>query len=152
MSQQDKQGYNKTHQPLNYIPLAHYLKQIDDSCPRTVYIATDDPITIQEEIAALNATSGLNFVLSPKPEASQGHVKDAKDCATKYDFTISMVMDLYLLVHASVFVGEFNSNWGRLVGYLRVHFADVHERVMGTAQPREIRIAFGPTGRNSPGM
>uniref|UniRef100_A0A7S1VDB7 Uncharacterized protein n=1 Tax=Grammatophora oceanica TaxID=210454 RepID=A0A7S1VDB7_9STRA len=152
MSQQDKQGYNKTHQPLNYIPLAHYLKQIDDSCPRTVYIATDDPITIREEIAALNATSGFNFVLTPKPEASQGHVKTEKDCTAKYDKTISMVMDLYLLVHASVFVGEFNSNWGRLVTNLRVHFPDVDEPVMGTAKPREVRVAFGDVARDAPGI
>eukprot|EP00956_Cyclotella_meneghiniana_P023261 scaffold44948_cov29-Cyclotella_meneghiniana.AAC.1 len=84
-----KRGYKKHNIPHNYIPLEHYLKlgydgsacsimTIQDGQPHivvNVYIATDDPTTVQKEIeqlpkteygqTILNECQSANFMFSP---------------------------------------------------------------------------------------
>eukprot|EP01082_Thalassiosira_pseudonana_P001962 g1859.t1 g1859 contig11:215093-216244(+) len=146
------QGYcDETQQPLDYIPFSHYLKQgwdVDGSrrnCQqhwyglkngselRKVYVATDDPKGLMEEIAMLPKGSGgstivagchkLKFIFSPlaKKDTSLylNFRGDESDCAERYTRNIAGIADLMILINSDVFVGEFNSNWGRLVRLFR---------------------------------
>mmetsp|Transcript_11028 Transcript_11028/g.24264 ORF Transcript_11028/g.24264 Transcript_11028/m.24264 type:complete len:169 (+) Transcript_11028:690-1196(+) len=86
-----------------------------------------------EEIAMLPKGSGgstivagchkLKFIFSPlaKKDTSLylNFRGDESDCAERYTRNIAGIADLMILINSDVFVGEFNSNWGRLVRLFR---------------------------------
>lgn len=161
--------------PTNYIPFTHYLHEFDTlycrpSTPRIVYVATDDPQEVQREIDALPKDSYGNTMLSTDSchkfrfifssfdhEKSLGFHIDAgksKDpCEDRYARNIAGIADLMILAKSDVFVGEFNSNWGRLVRTFRLKMNNSAKIVNG-ARPvieREMRVAWGFKRPGPPG-
>lgn len=130
--------------PREYIPFAHYLRQFDEvSCnvdgrPRLVYVATDDPTEVKSEITELPRddegyytirSNGpcqhrFQFIFSPLDPSlgfhidKSSHAKD--DCDERYARNIASIADLMILAKSDTYVGEYNSNWGRLVRTFRV--------------------------------
>jgi len=125
-----RQGYSKEDMPVNHVPLVAYLQKIpaSSSMIRDVYIATDDPVTIQKEIQELPDRSHWRFHFNPL--ATSGHLNTLENCRDKYQHTIAAIFDLMVLESCKLFVGEYNSNWGRWIRYRR---------------EGEVRVVFGPS-------
>lgn len=171
--------------PRNYIPFAHYLSQFDDteeggggecqedSEPRLVYVATDDPVEVRREIMDLPKDSDGNTLLRTKNGCQMtfkfafGHEQASAmdsyhldgdiskgDCEDRYARNIAGVADLMILAKSRVFVGEFNSNWGRLVRTFRLRVND-STKVENGARPvlteGEMRVAWGQQHPGPPG-
>lgn len=165
--------------PRNYIPFTHYLSQFDDlpcedseeGSPRLVYVATDDPIEILNEINDLPKDSKGNtltsnadgvvchkfqFVLSSFEQDVGFHIDAGGSkgaCEDRYSRNIASVADLMILAKSNIFVGEFNSNWGRLVRSFRLSMND-SAKIMNGARPvlqREMRVAWGNLRPGPPG-
>jgi hypothetical protein len=134
-----KRGHNASSQPTNYIPFSHYLRKMNDSSLRDIYVATDDPETVKSEISALEPNR-FRFHFNPESASSTGHLQDDSNCARKYDRTISAIADLVMLVRSTIAVGEYSSSWGTLVRFHRTFLADGRA---GSATVRDMRIAFG---------
>jgi len=157
-------GYkDPDNQPTKYVPFAAYLQKWDgkDKCPvdadgkvqvvkHNVYIATDDPVVVRQEIAALpghldgadrptvlwNECHELRFYFNPTKTTSfhlygdSGPVGDisqvfkkegmADNCFARYHRSITSIADMMLLAKSKTFIGDGNSNWGRLVREMRV--------------------------------
>mmetsp|Transcript_21855 Transcript_21855/g.34287 ORF Transcript_21855/g.34287 Transcript_21855/m.34287 type:complete len:548 (+) Transcript_21855:104-1747(+) len=196
------QGHSDTENlPTNYVPFAHYLDQFKkEECPmnelgevtermtRVVYVATDDPIVVKEEIANLpnridermvlwNDCHELSFYFNPTDDSSfhlngdgeTGFSDGTEDnCFKRYHRNIASVADMMILAKSRTFVGEFNSNWGKLLRSMRVRLdtpilqddgsnSDTDKKVVGDLNPRfsktlDMRIAWGPTVPRLPGM
>ena len=146
-----KQGYNETTQPSNYIPFSHYLEQVqneqESGVLTNVYIATDDQDTIKREIDELSGFSNVSFYMNPD-SSSTIHLQSDMECSKRYNRTIAAIADLNILSQSDIFVGEYNSNWGRLVHTARTSFVDGE---IGTARQLDMRIAFGSQSRGVPG-
>ena len=175
-----KRGYKKHNIPHNYIPLEHYLKlgydgsacstmTIQDGQPHivvNVYIATDDPTTVQKEIeqlpkteygqTILNECQSANFIFSPASKTTDSfHMTPCQNymgtcqednCVKRYERNIAAMADLVILTRAQKFVGEFNSNWGRLVRGFRTVFRPDYDGRLDTGPPvlvREVVEVFG---------
>jgi hypothetical protein len=153
-----KRGYKKNNMPTNYIPFKHYLdlgydgsacpmgqngKRLKTNTPhKVVFVATDDPTTVQKEIeqmpktrfghTILNECQKARFVFSPvskttnsfhmTPCQNYGSVCTDDDCSKRYERNIAAMADLMILTRSNKFVGEYNSNWGRLVKGFRTVF------------------------------
>ncbi|CAJ1956857.1 unnamed protein product [Cylindrotheca closterium] len=131
-----KQGYllkDEDDMPVNYVPLTAYLQKIPspffESSIRHVYIATDDPTTVRNEIQTLPDRDQWRFHFNPVATSS-GHLNTLENCHDKYEHTIAAIFDLMVLESCSLFVGEYNSNWGRWIRFRR---------------EGEVRVVFGPT-------
>lgn len=169
--------------PRDYIPFAHYLRQFDDdvAClegPRLVYVATDDPAEVRREIADLpKDAQGRTFLTSqschrfrfvfgipprdvglpPDEEGKLGfhldHGTSKGSCEARYARSIAGIADLMILAKSDIFVGEFNSNWGRLIRTFRMKVND-STKVMNGARPvvaREMKIAWAHRHPGPPG-
>lgn len=123
--------------PTNYVPFAHYLNQFRKiECPmnelgevterikRVVYVATDDPIVVKEEIANLpnridertvlwNDCHELSFYFNPTDESSfhlngdgeAGFSDGTEDnCFKRYHRNIASVADMMILAKSRTFV------------------------------------------------
>ena len=174
----------------NYVPFSHYIEKAWDrnKCPqksngkfkktrrpkRIVYVATDDPKTVKEEIAkyptvkggvtVLNECTKAKFIFSPMAEEDDHslrsfHISPCKkklcpddDCFQRYHRNIAAIADLMILTKSSKFIGEFNSNWGRLIRNFRTVLNDISNPYTSSEEPpvfvRETIVAFGP---NHPG-
>lgn len=152
----------------NYVPFSAYMQHVVKACQDHgyckdlatrvhVYVATDDIATVQQEITDLPAevTEHFRFWFHPDPIAETGsivgHIREASDCQNRYQRTVAAVLDLLLLTRATVFVGEFNSNWGRLIHTHRAVFARLRSNELGSTRElqvatkvRDVRIVFGP--------
>lgn len=148
------QGYERQVDfPLNYIPFTHYLRLWEAECKnlldglssrestvRTIYLATDDPTTVKEEISNLpRGHSGtvivggcerVKFVFSPGDHHSSFHLGEGGvvkvDCVERYKRNIHSIADLMILTKSNTFIGEFNSNWGRIVRIFRTQLNDMY--------------------------
>ncbi len=164
--------------PTNYIPFRHYLSQYENvtTCmdgPRTVYVATDDPVVVKAEIndlpkdddgnVVLHAADGsitchaLRFVFTTHDAPSGHHLHEGYgkgSCEERYERNIASIADLMLLSRGNVVIVEFNSNWGRLVRTFRLRIND-SKRVTNGARPvlqkGDIRIAWGRKLPGPPG-
>lgn len=152
--------------PTNFIPLKHYLSQYNDfkcsSEPRLVFIATDSPAQVEQEIDELpkdqDGNSIVNdechkfqFVFTPAADdpsmTSVGfHLhKDRNGPEHKYTQNIASVADLMIMAKSDMFIGEYNSNWGRFIRVFRLHLNDD-----GTLdRTKDVKVAWGNT---DPGM
>lgn len=195
--------------PTDYVPFAHYLSQWDkaDVCPRNdkgeieeimkhnVYIATDDPLVVKQEIADLpvehinentilwNECHELTFYMNPTDESAfhlngdgEHGFKDDSDntpeggdnCFMRYHRNIASIADMMILSKAKTFIGEYNSNWGRVIRTMRVRLnSPVVQDDSGEGETGEVtqkavnsfdftkvldtRIAWGSTVARTPG-
>mmetsp|Transcript_17 Transcript_17/g.53 ORF Transcript_17/g.53 Transcript_17/m.53 type:complete len:593 (-) Transcript_17:2396-4174(-) len=191
------QGYDRVGQfPTNYIPFRHYLRLWDSTdcdsywngfqtqaTTRLVYVATDDPTTVKEEIAKLPKGSDgttivagckkVKFIFAPVSEDSAFHINEGGgkvDCYVRYKRNIRAIADLMVLTKSDTFVGEFVSNWGRIIRLNRLVLNDsplVGERkessgkwlkkrsfdedIEPPAFIRDFRVAFGDLISPPPG-
>mmetsp|Transcript_22011 Transcript_22011/g.47850 ORF Transcript_22011/g.47850 Transcript_22011/m.47850 type:complete len:555 (-) Transcript_22011:88-1752(-) len=199
-----EQGHvDENNLPTDYVPFAHYLSQWDgpDKCltnekgdlqvmKHNVYVATDDPIVVRQEIAALpnqvnqntvlwNDCHQLTFHFNPT-DASAFHLNGDGEkgfeqegegtedsCFMRYRRNIASIADMMILSKARTFIGEYNSNWGRVIRTMRVRLnvpvaqsddtsATVVENsiVQGMdslTRTLDSRIAWGSTRERSPG-
>ena len=146
---------------------------------RQVYVATDDPAEVRREMSALvNSTrretggggAGLvshggclyNLTLAPDDASLDGgyhtnvgykfrQPREAAEgeCRTIYARTVAGAADLSLLATAGTFVGEYNSNWGRLVRHLRLRF---DRGGAASVRVRDMAVAFGSDDPGVPGF
>ena len=131
------QGHSNARRlPTNYIPFAHYLSQFrKEEClvnelgevgriTRAVYVATDDPIVVKEEIANLpnridertvlwNDCHELSFYFNPTDESSfhlngdgeTGFRDGTEDtCFNRYHRNIASIADMVILAKSRTFV------------------------------------------------
>lgn len=185
--------------PTDYVPLAHYLNKWDgpDECPKddkgevqtvehNVYVATDDPVVVRQEIAELpnhvdentimwNECHRITFYFNPTDDQSfhlngdgekgfdPGHEGD-DSCFGRYHRNVASVADMMILSKAKTFVGEYNSNWGRVIRTVRVRLnpppaqadgeggaSQVATGVEGLTRTLDTRIAWGSTRPRAPG-
>jgi len=151
--------------------------------PRLVYVATDDPAEVQREIdedlpkdahgntfLTSHSCHRFRFVFGTSPrdvvydqtdkvdgeEKTEFHLdygRSKGSCEARYARSIAGIADLMILAKSDIFVGEFNSNWGRLVRTFRMKIND-SAKVMNGARPvvvKEMKIAWahrhpGPAG------
>lgn len=174
------QGYERQVDfPLNYIPFTHYLRLWETDClnvwnglskkkrpVRTIYLATDDPDTVKKEIKKLPRGQGgttivggcerVKFVFSPDAHHGSYHIGEGGvrvDCAKRYQRNIHSIADLMILTKSNTFVGEFNSNWGRIVRIFRTRLNDMYvmpdhsfswKNLFGLSQDEEPITSVGP--------
>jgi len=195
-------GYKYPY-PTDYVPFEQYLSKWDgrEVCElnqrglykiirHNVYVATDDPITVKQEIAELdtkhinertimwNNCHELTFYFNPtdasafhlngegeKGFTSKGEWDKEDNCFDRYHRNIASVTDMMILAKAEKFIGEYNSNWGRVIQAVRVRLndnmpipGDANEDVMASikqnnmmqygtesfTQTLDMRIAWGP--------
>lgn len=131
--------------PRTYIPFSHYVGQGYHKQPcnadgeaHLVYVATDDPRIIKQEITGMkkddlgftvmNKCHKFNFVFGPPTKDDKSiHLNSEgghKNCVDRYKRNIAGIADLLILAKSNLFVGEFNSNWGRLVRVFRMRLND----------------------------
>jgi len=160
--------------PRDYIPFSHYLTQFDGDVeclegPRLVYVATDDPVEVQKEIddlpkdaegLTLHSCHRFRFIFGIPPNEEGTPVGFHLDegvskgsCEARYARSIAGISDLMILTKSDIFVGEFNSNWGRLVRSFRMKVND-SAKVMNGARPvvaKEMKIAWAQQKPSPPG-
>lgn len=193
--------------PTDYIPFAHYLSQWDgpETCERdedgkvsrmmdhNVYVATDDPVVVRGEIAALpdhvdentirwNECHRLRFYFNPTDDDAfhlngdgESGFKEGREggdgdsCFGRHHRNVASVADMMVLAKAKTFIGEYNSNWGRVIRTLRVRLnvpAAIADGDGGNEAEKEVvmssglegltrvldtRVAWGATIPRSPG-
>ncbi|KAL7483010.1 hypothetical protein ACHAW6_008654 [Cyclotella cf. meneghiniana] len=154
-----QRGYKKREDfPTNYIPFSHYIERgwggrSGNYCKRIkthgtvnnklnarlVYVATDDPSTVQKEIDLLPKAKGgntiadnchrLRFIFSPAAhEATSAFHLNSRgfndDCKERYTRNIQAIADLMILTKSEKLVADFNSNWGSLIRNFRTVLND----------------------------
>mmetsp|Transcript_16823 Transcript_16823/g.36316 ORF Transcript_16823/g.36316 Transcript_16823/m.36316 type:complete len:579 (-) Transcript_16823:79-1815(-) len=161
--------------PHNYVPFTHYLSQFDDlECntenARVVYVATDDPAEVQREIGDLpkdedgnsiikDGCHKIKFFFTPTKEIENFHIDDGPDqddCGGRYKRNIASIADMMIAAKSDMFVGEFNSNWGRLVRIFRMQLknvgdSDINESPVAAVE-RKMNVAWGDEYPLPPGM
>ncbi|KAL3779559.1 hypothetical protein HJC23_009611 [Cyclotella cryptica] len=195
-------GFTENNMPLDYIPFEHYLKQWrSPECPvnkmgeieileHQVYVATDDPVVVKQEIADLIAAAAttttpkdheenqypgaqlqqtspthpvllfngchkLTFYFNPTQEKTF-HIAgvgertpiEGDTCTARYNRNIASMADLWMLARSRTFIGEFNSNWGKLLRVMRLRLIDddPFSVVLDT------RVAWGRDDVGRPGL
>lgn len=66
-------------------------------------------------------------------------------CLTGYQRNIHSIADLMILTKSNTFVGEFNSNWGRIVRIFRTHLNDMYVAPSNSFSWKEV---IGLSGRD----
>ena len=147
-----------------------------------VYVATDDPVVVRREIDALperigpntvlwNSCHELTFYFNPT-DADAFHLnghdeagfrddggKEEDTCYQRYHRNIVSIADMFLLCRARTFIGEYNSNWGRVIREMRVRLntaigGDVDDELTpgdALAYTLDTRIAWGSDKLPIPG-
>ncbi len=123
---------------IKYLPLEAYVAQLNIfRDPLDIYIATDDPLTVRKEIKQLKATgTKWKFHILSGHRSHPGHVLQEKNCSVRYAMTMDALAELEVLIRADVFVGEFNSNWGKYIHTMRTDFSGAYPKV------RDFRFAI----------
>jgi len=146
----------------NFIPLRHYLSQYDDlKCsdePRLVFIASDSPAQVKQEIDELPKDQDGNSITNDEchkfqfiftPAANDADMtsggfhlhRDRTGPAHKYTKNIASVADLMIMAKSDMFIGEYNSNWGRFLRVFRLRLNDD-----GTLdRTKDVKVAWGNT-------
>ena len=164
------QGYEE-EAGLNVIPFQDYLKTWErHDCSdkaRIIYIASDDPGQIKEEISkypagdagnlilpGVDECHGLRFYLREDSTSAEFRKKGStSDCSIQYRRTISSVADLIILAKSTTFIGEFGSSFTRLVRTFRAALNDIPGREEeGPVLVRDTRVVWGKPHPGPPGM
>jgi len=131
-----QQGKPEAKEPHNYIPLIHYLRHYydrsEEKCIKddnVVIISTNAPGEVRKEIDALSRRRWVDgdivsvrpkrclafkFVISTPRKRDVSPGKD-ESCTDRYDDLVADIADFITMQKANTFVGEFHSDWGRLV-------------------------------------
>jgi len=132
--------------PRDFIPFSHYVGQGYHKKPcnadgeaHLIYVATDDPKMVKQELSfmkkddqghiMMNDCHKFNFLFGPMPKDDilSSHLNAEggnKNCVDRYKRNIAGIADLLILAKSNLFIGEFNSNWGRLVRVFRMRLND----------------------------
>jgi len=164
------QGYEK-ETGLDVIPFQEYLKTWErHDCSdkaRIIYIASDNPGQIKEEISkypagdegnlilpGVDECHGLRFYLREDSTSTEFMKKGStSDCSIQYRRTISSVADLIILSKSSTFIGEFGSSFARLVRTFRAALNDFPGREEeGPVLVRDTRVVWGKLHPGPPGI
>ncbi|KAL7496956.1 hypothetical protein ACHAWT_008816 [Skeletonema menzelii] len=156
---------------LDVIPFQEYLKMWErHDCSdkaRIIYIASDDPGQMKEEISnypvgeagnlvlpGVDECHGLSFYLREDSTSTEFMKKGStSDCSIQYRRTISSVADLIILSKSSTFIGEFGSGFGRLVRTFRAALNDFPGREEeGPVLVRDTRVVWGKSHPGPPGV
>ncbi|KAL3802528.1 hypothetical protein HJC23_012547 [Cyclotella cryptica] len=173
--------------PSNYVPFWHYVEMAWGACeesahggdgdamtrreksPIFVYIATDDPETVRQEVESLpKSTDGASvvnkchdtaqFVFASSSKETRFHLKDggsADDCHSAYERNIAALADLFVLARSDKFVGDYNSNWGRIIRIFRLFLNNDITSGDGRSKPmttmKDMVVAWGH-GHPEPGL
>ncbi|KAL3799660.1 hypothetical protein ACHAW5_004309 [Stephanodiscus triporus] len=143
-----------------------------------VYVATDDPAVVRGEIEALpnrvgpnvvlwNGCHELTFYFNPtnadayhlNGDGEGGFRSQREDtCLARYHRNIVSIADMFLLCRARTFIGEYNSNWGRVIRTMRVRLNPTGGGGDDASAPGgpltytlDTRIAWGSDRERSPG-
>ncbi|KAL3767354.1 hypothetical protein ACHAWO_007297 [Cyclotella atomus] len=179
-----QRGYTEQNMPLNFIPFSYYLAQwTEESCQHHdgimehhVYVATDDPIVVKQEIDRLiaedkstssqalgnwaptllyNGCHQFMFHFNPTQEKSfhlggdgEKYPIEGDNCSARYHRNIASMADFMMLARSRTFVGEYNSNWGKLLRVMRMRLTDVEP----FSTLLDTRIAWGRDGVAGPGL
>ncbi len=98
------------------------------------------------------------FHLSGRGEDGLVGREDEDSCFARYDRNIAGVADMAIVAKARTFIGEFNSNWGRLVRTTRVRLntdpskLSGKKRLVQLTRTLDTRIAWGNTVPRPPGF
>jgi hypothetical protein len=165
--------------PQDYIPFRYYLSQFEESVtcspnPRIVYVATDDVLEVQNEVNDLPKDSDGNtvliyedgerschkfqFIFSRVDPTLGLHINTGPikgDCEERYARNIASIADLLILAKSNVYVGEYNSNWGRLIRMFRLRMSSRNKIENGArpvTQRGQMLIAFGRKRPGPPGL
>lgn len=163
-------GY-KEETGLDVIPFQDYLKSWErhdcSDMARIIYIASDNPGQIKEEISkypageagnlilpGVDECHGLRFYLREDSTSTEFMKKGStSDCSIQYRRTISSVADLIILSKSSTFIGEFGSSFARLVRTFRASLNDFPGREEeGPVLVRDTRVVWGELHPGPPGM
>ena len=97
----------------------------------------------------------LQFFFSPTEDLGGFHIDEAGACSEKYNRNIAAVGDLITLVESDFFIGEFNSNWGRLIRTMRMQLQDSiggnNNSTVTLARERDMKVAWGKLYPGPPG-
>lgn len=179
-----QRGYTEQNMPLDYIPFSHYLTPWkEEECQlhngmieHHVFVATDDPIVVKQEIDRLiaedssassqalanwaptllyNGCHKFTFHFNPTRDKSfhlggngEQNPIDDDNCSARYQRNIASMADFMMLARSRTFVGEYNSNWGRLVRITRMRLTDVEP----FSTLLDTRIAWGRDSVGGPGL
>ena len=138
-----------------------------------VYVATDDPYVVQQEIKELphhvgndpltimwNTCHEIKFYFTPENNSSSFHISDKgkkASCFDRYHRNIVSMVDFFILTKAKTVIVEYNSNWGRIIYTSRVRMNTTIvdfgngtvKEYLSQAFPEDIRVGWGG---NDPGM
>ena len=146
-----------------------------------VYIATDDPIIVQSGIESMPERVGPNVILWNicheltfyfNPTTTSAATENAfhlngngeegfhdegvvDTCHQRYHRNIVSIVDMFLLCRAQIFIGEYNSNWGRVIREMRVRLSGNNELIDDAsmlAYTLDTRIAWGSDKPSIPGV
>lgn len=182
-----KRGYTEKTMPLDFIPFSHYLTKTNNECPfdangeigiieHRVYVATDDPMVVKQEIDKLiaddrssnaestkdgvptliyNGCHQFKFYFNPTQDNSlhlggdgERTPIDGDNCAARYHRNIASMVDFMMLARSQTFIGEYNSNWGRLLRVVRMRLTDFEP----FSALLDIRVAWGRDTVSGPGL
>ena len=188
-----RQGYTEQTMPLDYIPFSHYLTRWSkEDCDLNggeqtemlnhhVYVATDDPVVVKQEIDRLIAENAMSlnnqlgedpkkqaslsliynnchqftFYFNPTQDTSfhlggngERNPIDGDTCSSRYYRNIVSMADFLMLARSRTFIGEYNSNWGKLlrVARMRLTHVDPFSSILDT------RVAWGRDSIAGPGL
>ena len=165
-----RRGDDEDESERGVIPFQNYLKRWErHDCSdkaRIIYIASDDPSCIKEEISkfpvgeagnlilpGVDECHGLRFYLREDSSSTEFMKKgSATDCSIQYRRTISSVAELMILSKSSTFIGEYGSGFGRLVRTFRASLNDIPGKEEdGPVLVRDTRIVWGKSHPGPPG-
>lgn len=127
-------GHQTQYEGGNIASFEEYLQLLFDSfdCNEeaySVYVVSDDPPRIQQEIDQINSSGGdtvvqaclkMNFILSPVSVLNNSHNDGVRtDCLKRYHHNIASIANVMILTKSDTFAGEFNSKLGGLVRIFR---------------------------------
>jgi len=113
--------------------------------------------TILMSILLWNDCHELSFYFNPTDSSAfhlngdgeKGFDKDKKNatekdsCFARYHRNIASIADMIMLSKARTIIGEYNSNWGRLIRIVRVRLNDNYNHGRKNSKGKEINEAGG---------
>jgi hypothetical protein len=128
---------------------------LDGLLEHNLWVATDDPDVVKQEISRLidedrtaeistkdggntaptllyNRCHKFTFYFNPTQDKAfhiggygEREPIDGDTCSARYHRNIASMVDVWMLARSRTFVGEFNSNWGKLLRVVRMRLTNV---------------------------
>ncbi|KAK1748871.1 hypothetical protein QTG54_000810 [Skeletonema marinoi] len=126
--------------PTNYIPFRHYLRLWDSTDCDSYWNGFQTQATTRlverrncelpkgsDGTTIVAGCKKVKFIFAPVSEDSAFHINEGGgkvDCYVRYKRNIRAIADLMVLTKSDTFVGEFVSNWGRIIRLNRLVLND----------------------------